>query len=42
MLVSQQGWLLPSAPESSALSLFSLALESSQGFFSGAVSSLIN
>lgn len=42
MLVSQRGWLLPSAPENSALSPFSLALESSQGFFSGAVSSLIS
>lgn len=42
MLVSQQGWLLPSALENSALSPFSLAWESSQGFFSGAVSSLIS
>lgn len=41
MHVSWQGQLLPSAPESSALSPFFLALESRQGFSSGAVSSLI-
>lgn len=42
MLVSQQGWLLPSALENSALSPFSLAQECCQSFFSGAVSSLIS